>query len=269
MSISPITPFPSGERSSLGRPFIWHGDAPLPERPQAALNVGAHMWISNQYACDTIALDDDPELLRTRMRDWWGITDDVSARKTVGLLLDGMHSSTFEVIAPLVAEATNRTPGHDPEVHREFLAARAAARGESPGHWIGHYNALYNLRTARLLRNTVSDRHFPTHIRAWDLGRLPFVVRTCLSSGYLEVDECWPMLFAALDSARSYYANWRQFAHGVVIGRAYWSALTDIGKAGDAAQVAGNWVNALLVRSDSPWRRMPLWPEEEPQRRVP
>ncbi len=269
MTLPPITPFPFGEKSALGRPFIWQGQGPLPPRHQAALNVGAHMWIPNAFACDTILIDESVESVRTRIREWWGITDAISARKIVGQLLDGMHSSTFEVIAPLVAESTRKTSGHDPEAHREFLAARAAARGDSPGYWVAHYNALYNLRTAKVLRNSVADRHFPTHIRAWDLGRLPFIVRTGLRAGYLQEDECWPMLFAGLDSARSYYANWRQFAHGVVIGRAYWSAITDIGTAGDSAQTAGNWMNALLVRSDSPWRRLPLGTEEDPERRVP
>ncbi|WP_124709498.1 DUF1266 domain-containing protein [Gordonia insulae] len=268
MPIPPITPFPFGERSSLGRRFLWQADTPLPERRQAALDVGAHMWIPNQFACDSITIGESAESARRRLHEWWDVTDAISARKTVGQLLDGMHSSTFEVIAPLVAEAMKKTAGHDPSAHREFLATRAAARGSSPGYWITHYDALYTLRTSKVLRNSVTDKYFPTHIRAWDLGRVPFVVRTALRSGYLQEDECWPMLFAALDSARGYYANWRQFAHGVVIGRAYWSAITDIGTTAEKAQVAGDWVNALLVRSDSPWRRLPLWPEEHPQRRV-
>lgn len=256
--IPEIKPFPFGDKSPLGKPFVWHRETPLPEQEQSALAVGAHMWIPNDWACDTIEIPDSAEEMRKRIGDWWGIDSEVKARQIVGGLLDGMHSSTFEVIAPLVDKALKNTAGHEPEAHREFLAARASARSQSPGYWISHYDALYNMRSTKAMRWEFTANSFPTHIRAWDLGRLPFVVRASLKAGYLAPDECWPILFAGLASARGYYANWTQFAQGLVVGRGYWAAIEDIAQVRATAQLAGDWVNALLTRSDSPWRRGPL-----------
>lgn len=260
VSVPQISQFPFGSKSYLGKPFLWNAEKALDERDQAALNLGAHMWALNEWPCDTLEVPVDGDAARQDLADWWGVEDAVKARMTVGRLLDGMHSATFEVVAPLVANAVAKTDGHHPESHRDFLAARAVARNESAAAWIADYDALYNLRTSHSLRRELTAYWFPTHIRAWDLGRLPFVVRMSLRAGYFAPDECWSMLHAALDSARSYYANWRQFGHGVVIGRGYWKALTDTADAAEAAQTASNVVVALLERSDSPWRRVPLHP---------
>jgi len=68
------------------------------------------------------------------------------------------------------------------------------------------------------------------------------------------------MLHANLEAARSYYPNWRQFGHGVIVGRMYWCALSDPASATEYGQAAANAINAMYVRPDSPWRLLPLQP---------
>ncbi|NMO00925.1 DUF1266 domain-containing protein [Gordonia sp. TBRC 11910] len=258
MGMPPIQPFPFSESSPLATAFTWTGTATLTPDQQAALNVGAILNSTNGFACDTLAVGESPDDARRRMVDWWGVDSAVSARITVGRLLDGMHSRGFEVVAPLVADAIDSTDGLTIDNHREFLTARLIGSTQPIAGDVDDYNALYNLRTMDILRPVLRNENFPDHIRAWDLGRIPFIVRMSLRCGYLTDDEVWPLLSAALSAARDYYANWRQFAHGYLIGRAYWMAGYDLKKAGTAANEVGAMINALLVRQDSPWRRQPL-----------
>ncbi len=254
--IPPTQPFPVGGSSESARPFRWKNDGLLTAEQQDALNVGAFLWGVNEMWCDSLDVALGQPQAREALASAWGITDAISARMTVGRLLDGMHSTAFEVVAPLVAAVIKKTDGHNPDAHREFLAARAQFRG--PSATVADYDALMNLRTMSVLRPVIADSYFPTHIRSWDLGRVGYVVRMSHAAGYLSADECWPMLISAAVSARSYYANWRQFAHGLVIGRTYWMALHEMNNAGAAAKAAGERVHGLLMRPDSPWRRYRL-----------
>lgn len=258
MGMPPIQPFPFGDTSPLASAFSWSAGSTLSDDQQAALNVGAILNSTNKFACDTLDITEAVDDSRRRLKDWWGIDDAVAARMTVGSLLDGMHSRGFEVVAPLVQDAIDSTDSLTIDNHREFLSARALASATRVAGNVDDYNALYNLRTMDILRPVLRNENFPSHVRAWDLGRIGFIVRMGLRCGYLTTDEAWPMLTAGLSAARDYYANWRQFAHGYLIGRAYWMAGYDLKKAGTAANEVGAVINALLVRSDSPWRRQPL-----------
>lgn len=256
----PIQPFPFAESSPLATPFVWTGTTQLTAEQQAALNVGAILNCTNGFACDTLSTQEAVADARRRMIDWWGVDDAVSARKIVGRLLDGMHSRSFEVVAPLVQDAIDSTDSLTIDNHREFLTARLVASVRPIAGDVDDYNTLYNLRTMDILRPVLRNENFPSHIRAWDLGRVAFVSRMSLRCGYLGDDEVWPMLTAALSAARDYYANWRQFAHGYLIGRSYWMAGYDLKKAGAGANEIGAMINSLLVRQDSPWRRQTLAP---------
>lgn len=254
--IPPTQPFPVGGSSESARAFRWREAGDLTAPQQDALNVGAFLWGVNEMWCDSLDVDIPAVQARDALSTAWGITDAIAARMTVGRLLDGMHSSAFEIVAPLVAAIVKKTDGHDPDSHRDFLAARTTFRG--PSATVADYDALLNVRTMSVLRPVIADSYFPTHIRSWDLGRVGYVVRMSRAAGYLTTEECWPMLISAASSARSYYANWRQFAHGIVIGRTYWMAQHEMNNAGAAAKAAGERVHGLLMRSDSPWRRYRL-----------
>ena len=189
-----------------------------------------------------------------------GVTNTVEVRQTVELLLDGMHSAAYEVVSPLV-DAVTKTDGHTPEAHRDLLILRATSRGLPPLHWVRAYEALLQLRTTNKPFAGLTHPAWPDHIRTWDFSRLPFVVRVARRAGYLpDDDECWTILHANLDATRTYYPNWRRFGHGVIVGRMYWRALTDIDTAADYGQTAASAVNALPGRPASPWRRLPLHP---------
>jgi len=241
--------------------FRWQSATALDERDQSALNVGAHQCSRlNNMPCDTLDITADREHMRTQLQESWGITTTAEARKTVGRLLDGMHSATYEVVFPLVSAIVDKTDGHTIELHRAYLALRAYSRGEPADHWITAYDALHQLRTVAKPFSGFTNPAWPNHIRAWDFARLPYVVRVARHIGYLGDDGSWEILHANLAAARDYYPNWRQFGQGIIIGRTYWRALTDIASARAYGQTAANAVNALLIRPDSPWRRHPLQP---------
>jgi hypothetical protein len=253
--------FPYPESSWANKEFTWRFESAIEERAQSALNIGAHQCSRmNPWPCDTLDVDQEPDRTRDLLKEYWGITNTVESRQTVGRLLDGMHSATYEVVFPLVSAAISKTEGHTSEAHRDYLALRAYSRQQSPDHWVGCYDALNQLRTTVKPFAGLTHPAWPEHIRAWDFARLPYVVRATRNAGYLDDDECWPILHANLEAARGYYPNWRQFAHGLIVGRMFWRALTDINTATEYGQTAADAVNALLVRPDSPWRRLPLHP---------
>jgi len=183
-------PFPSPKGSPANVEFRWLGSA-IDERNQSALNVGAHQCSSlNHMPCDTLDYNDAPDHARTQIKEWWGITGTIEARQTVGRLLDGMHSASYEVVFPLVEQAVTKSDGHTADAHRDFLALRALGRGQSPDHWVSSYNALSALRTTVDVPKALTHPSWPEHIRAWDFARLPYVVRVARRAGYLLDDEC-------------------------------------------------------------------------------
>lgn len=255
--------FPASKDSLTHTPFLWQWSAALRERDQSALNVGAHLCSRlNAMPCDTLDIPQDREHMRNQLRESWGITGSTDARRTAGRLLDGMHSSTYEIVFPLVAALADKTDGHTVESHRAYLALRAHSRDEPAGYWLTAYDALHQLRTVAKPFSGFTSPTWPAHIRAWDFARLPYIVRVARHLGYVDDDESWMILHANLSAARSYYPNWRQFGQGVILGRMYWCALTDIAAAKQYGNEAANAVNALLARPDSPWVRTPLHPAE-------
>lgn len=253
--------FPLPKASLARAEFLWHWPTALREPDQSALNVGAHQCSRlNAMACDTLDVPEDREVMRTRLAESWGITCTTDARRTAGRLLDGMHSSTYEIVFPLVSAIVNKTDGHTVDAHRAYLALRAYRRGESAESWLAAYDALHQLRTVAKPHPAFTSPAWPEHIRAWDFARLPYIVRVARHLGYLDDDESWAILHANLSAARSYYPNWRQFGQGIIVGRIYWRALTDIADVGPWAQEVASAVNALHVRPDSPWNRLPLHP---------
>jgi hypothetical protein len=251
-----LFPFPSG---SLAREeFRWTG-ANISDQDLTALNVGAHLCSSfNAMPCDSLDIPADREAFGAVYLKSWGISNAVETRMTVGHLLDGMHSQAYELVLPLVQKAVAGADGHTVEHHRQFLALRAAGRGESAGGAIAAYDSLHSLHTVAKPFAGWTRPTWPTHIRAWDFARLPYVVRGARHLGYIDDAESWMMLHANLDAARAYYPNWRQFGHGIIIGRMFWCALTDVNSAKSMGDKAASAVTALLARPDSPWRRTPL-----------
>lgn len=258
--------FPLPNDSLARKEFLWQSAVPLPEQDQSALNVGAHLCSRmNNMACDTLEVPRDRDHMREQLKEAWGITNTTEARQSAGRLLDGMHSASYEMVFPLVAALIDKADGHTPEVHRAFLALRARSRGESPAHWLSSYEALYQLRTVVEPFSGYISPTWPAHIRAWDFARVPYIVRAARHAGYLDDSESWAILHANLSAARSYYPNWRQFGQGIIVGRMYWCALTNVAAAKEYGLHAANAINALLIRPDSPWRRLPLHSVRPPE----
>ncbi|WP_065761449.1 DUF1266 domain-containing protein [Pseudomonas defluvii] len=62
-------------------------------------------------------------------------------------------------------------------------------------------------------------------IRAWDLGRMGFLLRNGLRSGWINLDESlWLHSRLAL-RARHYYNSWSTYLGGYMTGRMYWCCL--------------------------------------------
>ncbi|GAA4384910.1 DUF1266 domain-containing protein [Tsukamurella soli] len=262
----PVTLWPSGD---MRGEFDWSGAA-IPDHRLRALALGAyvdrgsHTVDELRRAC--LRHGDDPTACARRaLADDWGIGDAVELRKMVARLLDGMHSADYETVYPLAHRlGVQVRDGKQPvspdtlEEHQRFLIIRGALLDQDPRDLLQAHEAVYRLLAMNLLTHLTDNRTLPRHIRAWDLARVPIIVRCGFTVGMIDEGEAWGMLEAALRRAQAEYADWEMFADGLLTGRAYWLALDDITRvAGEEKRVAAE-LHQLFEAPTSPWRRVTL-----------
>jgi len=157
--------------------------------PMAALN-GASYTAATYYA-----LEDEDE---ADLQKWWGINN----RRQ---LLDMLHMAD---------------DGHASEVSNAYWQAARCL----PSEW---HDALEQLNPRQRIQyqfaySTLADCG-PGGVRAWDLGRMGFLLRSGLRKGYVSVDESlWLQGRLAL-RARHYYNSWNSYLAGYIYGKALWN----------------------------------------------
>ena len=92
-------------------------------------------------------------------------------------------------------------------------------------------------------------------LRAWDLGRLVFLVRDGYAFGFLTEDEAWEWLEKAGTVIRERYRSWPEFASHFMIGRMFWGGTKEEMR----LYMAALKVVAKLLGKDGAWANIP-WP---------
>lgn len=262
--------WPNGDRKS---DFHWTG-ADISDTRLRALSLGAYVGRTCGHAVDAVWRECDrhgDELTPAQkaaadLRKSWSIEDAVGLRRTVGRLLDGMHSPMYEEVFPLaepLGVAKRDGKPMDPpltlEDHQRFVGVRATVRGEDPGSAIAAHEAIYRLIAMRLV-SRIGESSLLGHIRAWDLARVPVVVRMGFTAGWIDESEAWQMMAAALRGAQQEYCAWENFADGVLTGRAFWLAMSDVTEVEAEDKRIAAEIHYLLEADTSPWRRVTLQP---------
>ncbi|MCJ7859711.1 DUF1266 domain-containing protein [Corynebacterium kalidii] len=93
----------------------------------------------------------------------------------------------------------------------------------------------------------------PAETTAWDVSVAVHLLWLAHGGGLVTGDECSDLLARALDSARSVYRTWAEYADGVVVGR----AVAD-GRLDDSCLRFVRDVAVALNHPDSPWSRLEL-----------
>lgn len=269
LSAPPLTPFPDEYFDKVAA-FHWAGDE-ISERRQRALLIGA--WFADNWSAyqDRLVFEPGPEgAAMTRqeqaidvLRDWWGITDPDALRDQVGAMHHDGHDTYYQIVGPLVEDALVKP---DPsgldriqDEHRQFLRTLADYRGLVPDAYTRWYDTWLQARKLGIARSLPGA--VPPDVRAWDLTRSVFLVRAGFTAGYLtDEDECWGRLEEGLEIALGLYSNWRQFAAAYIWGYAFWRAKGDLSSVAKDTRSRWSSVQALMIRADAPWRRLPLRP---------
>lgn len=109
-------------------------------------------------------------------------------------------------------------------------------------------------------------------IRAWDLGRMGFLLRCALRNQWVTEEESLWLHWRMALRARAHYCSWSHFFNGFLMGRAFWvcencgteqllHALDRQGSDAGCLAIAAALVS--LVLEDLPWD-LPLDPPERP-----
>ncbi|WP_347905223.1 DUF1266 domain-containing protein [Pseudomonas purpurea] len=62
-------------------------------------------------------------------------------------------------------------------------------------------------------------------IRAWDLGRMGFLLRAAVLHGWINLDESLWLHGGLALRARHYYDSWASYFNGFVVGRSIWNCM--------------------------------------------
>lgn len=65
----------------------------------------------------------------------------------------------------------------------------------------------------------------PGGIRAWDLGRMSFLLRCARGNAWIDLEESLWLHSCLAVRARHYYNSWSTYVAGFFIGRAFWNCL--------------------------------------------
>jgi hypothetical protein len=262
-----VTLWPSNDTRAE---FRWSG-APITDDQLRGLALGAYVDRTAHYV-DSIRRDclihpaDPTGCAATALKDSWGIESAVQLRQTVARLLDGMHTTAYEEVFPLaekvgveVRNGKQPQSPHTRDEHKVFFAAREEFLDRVPGSLQAAYEAVYRLCAMNLVTHLTSNQ-LPPNIRAWDLARVPIVVRSAVTVGMIDETEGWELLSAALRRAQDEYKDWEMFSDGVLAGRAYWLALSDIAEVEPEEKRLSAELHHLFESPSSPWRRVTLHP---------
>jgi hypothetical protein len=165
--------------------------------PLVALNrkAGARYDVPSFWAAD--AGTEQGDLLSSA----WGIEDREGLLETVSHMADRGHA---------VSIGANYWAWH-----QVLPSDRESARAEMPE--LNRLRDLFLDRTALLTG--------PGGIRAWDLGRMSYLLRNGLYLGYISEQECQYLHLQLGYRALYWYRSWDQYLCGYFSGRMLWMAL--------------------------------------------
>lgn len=130
-------------------------------------------------------------------------------------------------------------------------------------------------RTLHRFASQTAGETGPGGIRAWDLGRMGFLLRCGLGNGFIDRQESLWLHGRMVVRARHYYNHWAGYVAGFCIGRAFWNCLGNSdeelaqelqrqGDDGGSRQMMRELIdNPAIAFADLPWD-LPLNLPERP-----
>ena len=248
-------------RSTFDVGFTVLPDAPaLTQLQERGLALGAPYAAGDYLPINALTTGMDATAAARILEQSWDVHDAQSARATYRFLLDGGgHRNLYACVRTYLnagwdlsrAEERDRVE----QATRE-IPAIALQRGERPDVALTYFQSAW---PTRAMMQWYQPRRIVANIAAWDAARVVHVSRFIVDAGYLDADEAWKAIDAAVEMAQREYPSWTEFQVGFLAGRVFWQSNAGF----DAQEISADhrkYTSAgrsLLNKPDSPWVRLP------------
>jgi hypothetical protein len=201
-----------------------------------AISLGNGIAVMNDTYTDRLEIEDfnnkqaQLSWLQAFDRDW-GITDKASLDETCHDMIEGGHSATYDRYV------------------QDFCSF-------SESQFAYALNLMSDEKQKTRARLVYAHRFSLGRggIKAWDIGRIAFVLRQAYFLEMISKEECWQRLFGLAESAQKAYSDWHNYGFAYYVGRFFWrsdsinetacaQAFTDYNKILGNPDSTWNWLN--------------------------
>lgn len=159
------------------------------------LALGADLALVNNSRLDCLYTGYSRALERQSLQKWWSVQSTEELRRQLEWLFEGGHDEHFGHIVHAIREEIPFRPDLD----KDAINRIAFVRQLIPG-----------LRA--------------THVRGFDLGRVPALARFGYSAGYIGASETWSWISRAAKEAQPVFTSWKDFAENYRLGFEFWNS---------------------------------------------
>ncbi|GEE01341.1 hypothetical protein nbrc107696_17870 [Gordonia spumicola] len=189
--------------------------------------------------------------IRKELADRWDLNGPVSPEQVRTAVGVGSYTVLTDPVLEWLRSANVVFGAHSPSGLRSAIA--------------DHLNDLTHESIVTAVLDVASERmldsaaRLPTTVSAWDCARSIQLVRKCVTVGYLQPADAWPLI-AEFGDAAAVYPSWEAFAWGFEVGCAVEAGLHTSGKRAVRRSLDRTEpvVRSLLADPTGPWRAVPL-----------
>ncbi len=217
--------------------------SPLSPEQRRGLAVGAIGAEQQGFFVDTLETGANAGDLRSKLQEWWDISNRDTALQTLHWLAEQGHRAVFDRLVQLYVQV--------PPAERKRAVAQQLPGEARAAEYLENLDAALKTLQAEGVVQGAPHALSGTTL-AWDLGRLVMVARSCHTAGYITEPEAWSLIDRARAEAARSFADWPAFGRSFLIGRAAWG--------GDDMALPGLCIIAQGLQQDatSPWRQIAL-----------
>lgn len=192
----------------------------LTQEEARALVFGAFLSSKNDMPFDTIELYGKEQRHRDVLADYWGVTDEASAKSTLEWLVNEGHRTTgqnygfndvFQVYRGISTLSQEEINSIKQNYATEFITLEKLEEILKKDFYFSD-NQLNSIKT----------------VSAWDFDRLVTVARWCNASAYISRKEAWNYIYRAAQLGAEEYSGWEFYLAATVMGRVIWSQSDEI-----------------------------------------
>lgn len=209
------------------------GDGKLDKEQLRLLAFGAPLLVYNDERIDTIDSENDSDIIKYTLKEWWNVTDYKSTAEIVKWLLEeGVHAEADNVLADIYKRGVENIPAEECYDEENKMGDACLIVESILGNgWCP---------VGKLPQSTI----------AWDLVRVVNLGRWAYLCGYINEDEMWQVMQITADTAQKHFTSWEEYGRSFVLGRGLWH-----GEPQDS-ETAHEIVTLLLENEESPWKQV-------------